>query len=83
MKKKKVRQTNIPDEQTDSVFYSSVEYPIPDGKSIRHRPRKNYWGNLIENDTYQENSYNSSNYDYSDSDYEDDHDNFYSNNHYI
>ena len=34
--------------------YSSVKYPTPDGKSTRHRPRRNYWGNLYDEDTYDE-----------------------------
>ena len=64
-------------------LYSTVEYPVIDGKSTRHRPRRNNpWGNLIEEDTYTENSYSSFGYDYSDADYEDDHDNYYSNDHY-
>lgn len=66
-----------------SGVYASVEYPVPDGKSTSHRPRRNNpWGNLVEEDTYQENGYNYDNYDYSDTDYEDDHDNYYLNSHY-
>ena len=68
--------------QSDGV-YSTVEYPEPDGKSTRHRPsRNNPWGNLIEEDTYQENYSYQLGYDYSDSDYENDHDYYYSNSHY-
>ena len=80
----KKQNKKINNSQNDqSGLYSMIEYPEPDGKSTRHRPRRNNpWDNLMEEDTYQEDSYNSSNYDYSDSDYEDDHDNFYSNNHY-
>lgn len=55
---------------------SSIEQPVKDGKSTNHRPRRNYWGNLNEIDTYSENS-RSSSYDYSK--YEDDHDGFYNN----
>ena len=51
--------------QSDGV-YSTVEYPEPDGKSTRHRPRRNNpWGNLIEEDTYQENYSYQLGYDYS------------------
>ena len=68
--------------QSDGV-YSTVEYPEPDGKSTRHRPRRNNpWGNLIEEDTYQENYSCQFGYDYSDYDYENDHDYYYSNSHY-
>ena len=67
----------------DEGLYSTVEYPVIDGKSTRHRPRRNNpWENLIEEDTYTENSYTLPEYDYSDLDYEDDHDNYYSNDHY-
>lgn len=80
MKNKEIRKRN---DQANSGFYSSTEYPIPDGKSIFHRPRRNYWGNLIEEDTYDENLVKSSDYDYSDLDMEDDHDGYYNNDHYL
>lgn len=50
------------------------EYPVKDGKSTYHRPLRNYWGNLHENNTYNEGFINNS-------DSEDDHDGFYGNNH--
>lgn len=49
------------------------EYPAKDGKSTRHRPLRNYWGNLHENNTYNE-GFNRC------KDHEDDHDGFYGNN---
>lgn len=55
---------------------SSIEHPAKDGKSTNHRPRRNYWGNLNEEDTYSENPRTSS---YDHSKYEDDHDGFYNN----
>ena len=84
MKKKRNRNTTKSYcSQADFGIYSTVEYPEPDSKSIRHRHRRNNpWRNLIDDDTYSENSYPSSGYDYSDLDYEDDHDNYYSNSHY-
>lgn len=82
MRKKRNKRQSY-DSPANSGIYSTVEFPEPDGKSTRHCPRRNNpWGNLIEEDTYQENKYYSENYDYSDSDYEDDHDNYYSNSHY-
>ena len=33
----------------------SSSYPIPDGHPTRHRPRRNYWGNLYDEDTFDEN----------------------------
>lgn len=58
---------------------SSIEHPVKDGKSTNHRPRRNYWGNLKEEDTYRENFHASFNYDHSNHDHEDDHDGFYDN----
>lgn len=75
MKKKEIKKNTF-------THYSTTEFPTPDGKSTRHRPRRNYWGNLIEDDTYSENDYSSSNYDYSDLDNEDDHDSFYNDDNY-
>lgn len=62
--------------------YSTAEYPVPDGKLTKHRPRRNYWGNLSEEDTYSEDTLSSPDYDYSSLDYEDDHDNFYNDDNY-
>ncbi len=44
------------------------------------KPRRNYWGNLNEDDTFDENdnAFEPEDYDYSDYDEEDDHDSFYS-----
>jgi hypothetical protein len=44
------------------------------------KPRRNYWGNLNEDDTFDENDnvFEPEDYDYSDYDEEDDHDSFYS-----
>ena len=33
---------------------NSSSYPIPDGHPTRHRPRRNYWGNLYDEDTFDE-----------------------------
>lgn len=55
---------------------TSINEPVQDGKSSYHRPRRNYWGNLNEKDTYSENPHTSS---YDHSKYEDDHDGFYNN----
>lgn len=43
------------------------------------KPRRNYWGNLYDEDTYNENRNIMSvgNYDYSDYDRNDDHDSYY------
>lgn len=57
--------------------YSSVNYPTPDGKSTRHRPRRNYWGNLYDEDTYDENRKKSHDYGSALYDSEDDHDSYY------
>lgn len=84
MRKKGTRhRARSEDSRMDSDLYSTAEYPEPDGKPTRHRPRRNYWGNLIEEEeAHEEVSYTSSPYDYSDLDYEDDHDNYYTNDHY-
>ena len=55
---------------------ASINEPVRDEKSSYHRPRRNYWGNLNEEDTYSENPRISS---YNHSKYEDDHDGFYNN----
>ena len=82
-KKKAKKNPRVDVTEIGSGIYSTVEYPEPDGKSTRHRPRRNNpWGNLIDDDTYSESDYSSSDYDYSDLDYEDDHDGYYSNSHY-
>ena len=43
------------------------------------KPRRNYWGNLYDDDTFDENIniMSTGNYDYSDFDSEDDHDSYY------
>lgn len=65
-----------------SGSFSTADNPIVDGKSSRHRPRRNYWGNLKEEDTYQEEHVVSRNYDYSDYDPEDDASSYYENDGY-
>ena len=57
--------------------YSSVKYPIPDGKSSSHRPRRNYWGNLYDSDTYDEERHHNNDYGSALYDSEDDHDSYY------
>lgn len=56
--------------------------PEPDGHPTYHRPRRNYWGNLLEEDTYKEEAVQRHDYDYSDYDPEDDHSAYYDNNSY-
>ena len=43
------------------------------------KPRRDYWGNIYDEDTFDENAniMATENYDYSDFDSEDDHDSFY------
>lgn len=62
--------------------YSSTDMPIPDGHPTFHRPRRNYWGNLMEEDTYNEESSKRKIYDYSDFDPEDDNSSYYDNDNY-
>ena len=57
--------------------FSSVEMPEADGHPTFHKPRRNYWGNLYNEDTYNEEVSHTQNYDYSDFDVEDDHSSFY------
>ena len=62
---------------------NSSSYPIPDGHPTRHRPRRNYWGNLYEEDTFDEDHHHFT----ADSatalyDSEDDHDSYYENDGY-
>lgn len=47
-----------------------------DGLRMR-KPRRNYWGNLYDDDIYREERVEEQNYDYSDYDPEDDNDSFY------
>lgn len=49
----------------------------------QRKPRRNYWGNLYEEDIYRENRVEQQNYDYSDYDPEDDNDNFYDQDGYV
>ena len=49
----------------------------------QRKPRRNYWGNLYEEDIYRENRVEQQNYDYSDYDPEDDNDNFYDQDGYL
>lgn len=63
--------------------YSSVNMPVPDGHPTYHRPRRNYWGNLKEEDIFKEEIESKTFYDYSDYDSEDDHSSYYDNESYI
>ena len=47
------------------------------------KPRRNYWGNLYDDDIYREDRVEEQNYDYSDYDPEDDNDNFYDQDGYL
>lgn len=47
------------------------------------KPRRNYWGNLYEEDIYRENRVEEQHYDYSDYDPEDDNDSFYDHDGYV
>lgn len=49
----------------------SVSMPIPDGHPTYHKPRRNYWGNIFEEDRYTEDESKTNDYDYSDFDSED------------
>ncbi|MDY3847902.1 MAG: hypothetical protein SOZ58_06240 [Prevotella sp.] len=49
----------------------------------QRKPRRNYWGNLYEEDIYRENRVEEQNYDYSDYDPEDDNDSFYDHDGYV
>lgn len=62
--------------------YTSVNMPEPDGHPTFHNPRRNYWGNLSEEDTYKEETSLPQNFDYSDFDPEDDHSSYYDNDSY-
>lgn len=71
-------------EAPQSGFYeSSVDYyPEPGGLVGVRKPRRNYWGNLYEEDTFSEEFCEPQNYDYADYDSEDDNDSYYSNDSY-
>lgn len=49
----------------------------------QRKPRRNYWGNLYEEDIYRENRVEEQHYDYSDYDPEDDNDSFYDHDGYV
>ena len=72
---------NVKQSYTDSMSkknsYSSVIFPVPDGKSTRHRPRRNYWGNLYDEDTYDEECHKLNDHGSVLYDADDDHDNYY------
>lgn len=70
-KKKNIKHQ--PSRLSEEGEYSTSEMPIPDGHPTFHRPRRNYWGNLYDEDTYQEDIIVEQDYDYSDFDSEDDH----------
>lgn len=64
-------------------YYKSTSYPVPDGHPTRHRPRRNFWGNLYEEDTIDEDYHNfSSASDTALYDAEDEHDSYYESNGY-
>ncbi len=63
--------------------YYNDNMPVPDGHPSYHRPRRNYWGNLIEEDIFREEIESKSFYDYSDYDSEDDHSSYYDHESYI
>lgn len=58
------------------------DYPIPDGRVGTHKPRRNYWGNLYDEDTFDEEDVEQQNYDYSDYDSEDSGDSYYNSDSY-
>ena len=63
--------------------FSSVSYPSTDGHPTRHRPRRNYWGNLYDEDTFDEDRHNVTiNSDAALYDAEDDHDSYYESDNY-
>ena len=49
----------------------------------QRKPRRNYWGNLYEEDIYRENRVESQDYDYSNYDPDDDNDSFYDHDGYV
>ena len=49
----------------------------------QRKPRRNYWGNLYEEDIFRENRVESQDYDYSNYDPEDDNDSFYDHDGYV
>ncbi len=57
--------------------YSTINKAVLTGHPTQHQPRQNYWGNLHEEDTYDEELSLPQNYHYSDFDPEDDHSSFY------
>ena len=60
-----------------SIIHSS-SYPSPDGHPTRHRPRRNYWGNLYDEDTFDEDRHHfTEDSDTALYDAEDDHDSYY------
>ncbi len=64
-------------------YHKSTSYPVPDGHPTRHRPRRNFWGNLYEEDTFDEDHHNfSSASDAALYDAEDEHDSYYESNGY-
>ena len=60
--------------------YPSSRNTSPDNRAAcHHKPRRNYWGNLHDEDTYDEEAYDMGRYDGISSlyDSEDDHDSYY------
>lgn len=57
--------------------YSVDNNAVADGRVGTHKPRRNYWGNIHEEDIYTEEISEPLYYDYADYDEEDDHDSYY------
>ena len=60
-------------------YHSIDKNPIINTRIGIVKPRRDYWGNMYEEDTYDENATESLDYDYSDYDSEDDIDSYYNN----
>lgn len=65
--------------KTNSGHYADSRdlYPEAGGPVGVRKPRRNYWGNLFEEDIFREESTEKHNYDFSDYDPEDDHSSYY------
>ncbi len=67
---------------TTTRNYSIDNNPVADGRVGTHKPRRNYWGNLYDEDIYDEERVVNIYYDYSDYDPEDSGDTYYNNERY-
>ena len=64
--------------------YTSADYPEPDGYSTRHRPRRDYWGNVYDRDTFDQDRHNmNADCDSALFDAEDDNDSYYESDGYV